>query len=415
MDANHRLANGLLILAVGAGLTLGCGDDEPEKPAGGAGTTGETYAVAAEIETPEGDVLYLGTTPDLSAPFDLLEDGIELPNTSTFRFVGEQVFVAPNDAPTITRYLLDQHGVLQRDATLSFAGLGVTSARDYTIVSATKGYLYDFSTYTAHVFNPQTMTLNNVEIDFSAAHHEERGEIWLYPWRQNHILRDGTLFIPGGWWPEDGPEPRSLVLAFDTEADTVKVLEDDRCVNLSDAIQTENGDLYFFAQHYGLLVNAESIAPCALVIRAGETEFDPDYTLDQLAVLDGRTAMWAYQGPGNTAYLEVPYDERIPGDTLEETFYDAKNDKRLWKLDLETQEASEVGSVDFFNGIRFAFDLNDGRALMPVMWLNDPDDESAGYTVNFYELYQGREPALFEFGEASHAVRGRIAEIAHLR
>src|SRR5688572_18392841 len=89
----------LLLASALTTLATGCGEDESmimpsdgssagdDSSSGGANT--ELYALATEIETPEGDVLYLDVVPDLSVPFDLRRDGIELLNTSTFQAIGE--------------------------------------------------------------------------------------------------------------------------------------------------------------------------------------------------------------------------------------------------------------------------------------------------------------------------------------
>ena len=68
-----------------------------------------------------------------------------------------------------------------------------------------------------------------------------------------------------------------------------------------------------------------------------------------------RIPKYATQGPGSTVFFHIPYDERVEGDTLSSTFYDSANDYRLWKVDLESEETTEITSIDYFNGIRFSF------------------------------------------------------------
>jgi len=406
-----------LLAATLATAALACGDDNDAPPGGGAstGANPELYALAAEIETPEGDVLYLSAVPDLSAPFDLVADGIELPDTSTFQAVGEMVFAAPNDSPTITRYVVDENDRLQRDETLSFAALGVTSTRDYTVISATKAYLFDYAAYKVHVWNPTDMTLSNVEIDLSAARHDERGPLWMAPWRFDHLQRGDQLLIGGGWWDDDnGPAPSSLVLAFDTSNDTVTVLEDNRCVTLGGSKLAENGDAFFFFLAYGIVVN-ESASPCALVIRNGEAQFDPSYAPDLSVMLDGRIPASFYEAGGDAVYAQVPYAERFQPENLEALLFNGGNSNRLWRFDVQTDEATEVTSVDFSAGARWAFPLGDGRGLMPVYSLVDPADEAAGYISDVYEVFQESEPVPFSFGDPSDQVQARLSDIVRLR
>jgi hypothetical protein len=399
-------------------FALGCSDDDDDLPVGGTGVgpNPELYALATEIETPEGDVLYLNVVPDLSAPFDLVADGIELPDTSTFQAVGEMVFAAPNDSPTITRYILDDNDRLQRDQTLSFAGLGVTRARDYVLLSETKAYLFDYEGYRAHVWNPTTMTLSGVEIDLSAARRAERGPLWLAAWRFEYIRRGEQLLVAGGWWDDNnGPAPYSLVLAFDTANDTVAVLEDERCVALGGSKLAANGDAYYYYLPYGVVVNEASHAPCSLVIRAGETQFDPSYSREVPGMFGGRSPTAFYAGSGDTVLVEVPYEERFQPETLEDLFFGAGNNHRIWKLDVATEQAMELSSLDFNGGARWAFPLGDGRGLMPVYSLVDPDDESAGYTSDMYEVFEQQEPVPFAFGDPSDLVQARLSDIIRLR
>lgn len=416
--SHHHRSRLQLLTAMLATTALACGDDSNDPPGGagpGTGANPELYALAAEIETPEGDVLYLNAVPDLSAPFDLVADGIELPNTSTFQAIGEMVFAAPNDSPTITRYVLDENDRLQRDETLSFAGLGVTSAREYALISETKAYLFDYAAYKVHVWNPTEMTLSGVEIDLSAARHDERGPLWLAQWRFDQVRRGDQLLIPGGWWHDDsGPAPQSLVLAFDTVNDSVTVLEDDRCVTLGGSKLAANGDAFFFFLAYGIVVN-ESASPCALVIREGETQFDPSYAPDLPAMLDGRVPSSFYEGGGDAVYVQVPYEERFQPENLEELFFSAGNSHRLWRFDVRTEQASEVASVDFNAGARWAFPLGDGRGLLPIYSLVDPEDESAGYISDVYEVFQQSEPVGFPFGDPSDLVQARLSDIVRLR
>lgn len=426
MKANPRwrIAGFLVILS-----GLACSDDEARiispppddtntapDPAGN-GAEG-VYAVASEIETPEGDVLYLDTVSDLRAPFNPVDTGIEIPNASTFKYIDGQVFVGTGDAPTITRYVLDADGRLQADRTLNFSGVGVTQTRDYTIISPTKAYLYDRETYVAHVWNPSTMELSGTEIDFSGAFHEEYGSVLIFS--AQRILRDGTLFVPGGWVTET-VYPRSLVLAFDTLTDSVQVLEDDRCTLLISTVMSSAGDLFFFPESNALVTS--ELPSCGLVVRQGATSFDTSYVFDAGTALGGRMVFDAYPGPNGSAYLMVPDESRIEANTREEVRLNARNDMRFWKLDLATESAVEVTSVPHFSRVRFSFDIGDGQRLVNVERLdgvledgvaaNDADVSLIKTTL--YELLLDDSPTEFPLGIGSDEVRARIAEIAKLR
>jgi hypothetical protein len=76
------------------------------------------------------------------------------------------------------------------------------------------------------------------------------------------------LFVSGGWWRDEGPYPVSAVFVFDTQADSVEVLESDRCVYLGAPTKAENGDIFFYGDPHAVGVSER--APCTLVIRDGE-------------------------------------------------------------------------------------------------------------------------------------------------
>jgi hypothetical protein len=379
---------------------------------------GPVYAIAAELETPEGDVLYLDTTPDLLAPFDPIATGIELPNASSFKHLGEQVFVGQADAPTIARFLLDASGRLTPAETVSFAAVGVSSARDYALISATKSYLFDRAAAVVHVWNPSTMELSGIEIDFSAAFHEQYGSILIFP--QFGLMRGDQLLVPGGWVGKDGVYARSLVLAFDTQSDEVEILEDERCTMLIAPVAASNGDVYFFPEANALVTSP--LQSCALVIRQGTSAFDMTYHLNLETALDGRLVFDAHPGPLGTAYLMVPDEARIQAANREEVRVNARNDMRLWHMDLARESAEEVTSVPHFSRIRFHFDIGDGRTLINVERLgasapagvaaNDVDVSAIVPTL--YDL-SSDEPVMFPIGIESNEVRARIAEIARLR
>ena len=411
-------------------MALSCSSDDtrvlPQPEAGESGAGGSSghgageqpvYALASEIETPEGDVLYLDTTPDLLAPFDPIATGIELPNASNFKYVGEQVFVGQADAPVITRFLLDAEGRLEQDETLSFAGVGASAGRDYTIVSATKAYLFDRDTSVVHVWNPSTMQLSGTEIDFSAAFHEEYGSVLIFP--QFSLRRGDQLLVPGGWVGDDGVYPRSLALVFDTVTDTVEVLEDDRCTLLIAPVAASSGDVYFFPEANALVTS--TLPSCALVVRQGSNAFDAGYFMNMETALGGRMVFDAHPGPSGTAYLMVPEEERIQATNREEVRINARNDMRLWHMNLDREAAEEVASVPHFSRIRFHFEVGD-RVLINVERLdgevpdgvaaNDADVNSIVPTL--YDL-SGATPVEFPIGIESNEVKARIAAMARLR
>lgn len=191
-------------------------------------------------------------------------------------------------------------------------------------------------------------------------------------------------------------------------------MEDERCVTLASSKLAANGDAYFYYLPYGIVVN-EGTAACALVVRNAETQFDPSYAPDLTSMFGGRIPTAFYGGNGNDAFVEVPYEERFQPENLEDLLFNGGNSHRIWKLDVQTAQASEVSSLDFNAGVRWAFPLGDGRGLMPVYSLVDPEDESAGYLSDMYEVFEQGEPVPFPFGDPSDLVQARLSDVVRLR
>jgi hypothetical protein len=393
-----------------AAFMLGCGDDDVRLlapgPEGAAGNEGATdpgaarYGLAVSVFNPDSSQTYLLTTTDLSArELDVRGQGIELQGY-LFPFAYENAIFVPNeDGPTVTRYALVEGGNLEEGPTLSFASVGYASAMDsfnLPIINATKAYAFDAPNSRAHLWNPQSMTLLSGEIDISMIQRE--GYVARIAADSDAARQQGSLlFVPVGW--EDAvtedARPASGMLVIDTDTDTVvKFLEDERCTEFHSSVRTASGDIYFFTSEHSIVTisggNPEYTS-CALRIRAGQSDFDPDFVLN-LSELTGRpiACCGAWAG-GESAYVPVLYEERVMVSDRRELWSKSNNDYRYWRIALDTGEAREVTSLPFFNtGGPSVYEMSDGRVYRPLTIRPEEGPDQS----TLLELTAGEEPSM---------------------
>jgi len=115
---------------------------------------------------------------------------------------------------------------------------------------------------------------------------------------------------------------------------------------------------------------------CAVRINAGDTGFDPSWSLHYPDLAEGRQgAMFTYLNGGRALFSSF-YDERTRFDTETDAFsYVGSNNWRIWGTDLSSNTASPVERTDF-NGGAFTPIVFDDRLLVMV-----PGGEEDGYAT----------------------------------
>jgi hypothetical protein len=186
--------------------------------------------------------------------------------------------IGDGEAPTITRYSLSENGALVRGDTLSLVSYGVASLWDTLyVVSSTKMYYPDRDNARLIVIDPSAMTIEGtVELPETA----RNGYLSLYGYTPHR--RDGELVFSVGWfdWENDRVLPETGLVVLDTRSDSARLEVDDRCGGITTSVETESGDAYFLSSALAGAthrVGRLSTEPCALRVRAGESEFDADY------------------------------------------------------------------------------------------------------------------------------------------
>lgn len=368
----------------GTGGQKGTGGQE-----GGSNTEDALYALGAGICGPDSCQTYLLTTPSLeSGKLDVRGNGRELQGFINARSYDGALFVPGGEAPTLTRYTVDEAGKLVPGRTLSFAGAGLSASFNgnrIAFISADKAYLFDEATLKALVWNPSEMALTGKEIDISAI--QLSGQDAFVSADESGAQRRGDrLFVPVGWSDSSTYDARPVagMLILDTARDeVVDFFEDDRCTALESTVVAESGDIYYFTSA-AMILSASAVNPdfpsCALRIKADETKFDPDYFLNLSEATGGRIAAWGVPGPSNEAYVQVLYEERSGISDRAELFGSAHNDWRFWRIDLATKKGTEITDFPWFaTSGPPAFRIGDGQVHQSVLTLSG---ESGGLFSN---------------------------------
>lgn len=264
-------------------------------PGADAGAAG-VYLVGKYVETEDSQNTFF-TTVTASRPAELAGLDVEvsgLPSGTGSLVVshGNAVFAPAAISPELTRFELTDSGTLVQGPGLSFASAGVSTVTGWELafVSETKAYLFDGEGSRVLVWNPVTMELSGTVIDLSSAQRE--GLTLGLGVREARQVGE-RLFVPAYWYDADFVDVRtSAVLVLDTGTDQLtRVASDDRCPGYV-LVALPSGDLHmlpdgYFAQEFYLNLEAPRTPLCSLRIRAGQEEFDPDYSQDLGALVGG--------------------------------------------------------------------------------------------------------------------------------
>lgn len=338
-------------LVIALASAAGCGSGDGSEP-GGVGE-GPAYLVGTRVWGDTSTTSYFHVVSSI-------EDGAEIDDTKALEVPGAaKLYALPDlgwfaigggEAPTITRYTIDEDGALARGESISLSSYGVDSLWDTLyIVSPTKAYYPDRAGTQLIVWNPTEMTVTG-----SIALPETARDGFLALYGYAPILRGKTLLISVGWfdWEEnDSVLGETGLIAIDTEADMVSGFEtDDRCGGVTLPITMESGDTYLVSSALAgaaFKLGRLPTEPCALRIQAGETSFDPGYVQDMGALADGALAGEPVPAGGNAVFLRV-FDEGLATIAEDSATYELTGQAawRWARWDVAAKELSPVESLE---------------------------------------------------------------------
>jgi len=282
---------------------------------------------------------------------------------------GNALFTAGFGAPaTMGKYVFNSAGEAQLDQQIIVPGSNSFSSVE--IIDQNKGYATVGGGLSRAVqFSPSEMRITG-EIDLTSA-----GEGLFY---SDMIVRDNNLFIALN---DFGGSGEAMVAVVNLTTNTLeKVISDDRTATLFGTLTTaimaqdENGDIY--VQGSGLFSGKPS---GILRIKAGETDFDPDYFFN-LSTATGGSCFGLYTfGNGNTFTAVSENDDNWFG-------FDGNNPSfRYRKIDLSAQtDGGDLAAAlpNTFAASRTMFFLQTGadEILFPIA--GSSEDALYSYTIS---------------------------------
>ena len=383
MRLAHCLPTRLAALSMlSLGLSFGCGSDGSNGTSGGGatgGSSGSVFGVGANVPLPDGTFGTMtllesleGNQGELS-----LDNSLLAPGGALFFFPEEsngEFFAARNEDLTVTKYRITQDLGFEEIGVVSFANTGISgiSARNL-FISAEKAYFFNRFQRLMIVWNPSTMEVVKT-VALTQTNKEGFLANYAYTLGGNEVpVVNGKALLSMGWVNfENGVALRSTgLLVIDTETDEVEAFhEDERCPLAINVVSTANGDAYFgtyehFLADVATRANDERPA-CILRVRAGETNFDPDFQLSYAEAFGGRVGINLTNAGQDTKVIVRVLDESIVPYTSPDwnEITDTPN-WEFWTLDLETQEVEQLDGFELSPSGTFGF-LVDGEAYIGI-------------------------------------------------
>lgn len=332
------------ILALHAASLVACGDE--------GARTGGRYLIQNVVIGVDGDTSYINALPNLEPQTVDFASAVEVPGWGDLWVIGDMAFVSSGEAPTVTRYAIDDDGVLTEDGTLSFQAYGFSRVglTSQLLVSATKAYAINTVERQAVIWNPTTLAITGT---FALPALPNRDALRLVGPSADRAsaVRDGYAFLVLYWadYDEYAMANDSVILVLDTTTDAVVDAISVPCPELNfSTVDTDTGDVYF--SNWGFSIASTIVhgtaSACAVRILDGERTLDPSFSLTFTDVTDGREASsLRYIGDGR-ALITVHHAERLGPEPDVATIADGA-DYKLWTLDLATRAAMPLETFGF--------------------------------------------------------------------
>lgn len=279
----------------------------------------------------------------------------EFPGWTDAWVYGEYVFLADGEAPTVTRYSVDEDRTLVEEGSISFlnSGAGTAAFWNNLIVSPTKAYLFVIAEREIVVWDPSQMEITKT-ISLPGLDDREGQPLDDSAMDRSAIVRGSRAYIPLIWgdYDEFSFSDDSAILVIDTQTDEVLEILKVDCPTIDVVTIDEDDNLYFSNWVFAVpptLINDKPEA-CAVRIAAGSETIDESWSLTFSDTTDGRQAA-ALRFLGNDqALMSVFHDERVEVnvETHPNELLGSENWK-LWSLDLSSKEAAPL-DLDWNSG-----------------------------------------------------------------
>lgn len=335
---------------------------EPAANSGDAGNTSDAHDAAATLFG-VGTLTY-GEDNMANGYLLLLSDidraGEELELKLAREFAGQSDFtthdgailVANGDDPSVTRFEVNEDGVLEEGDTVSFASYGIASAAFWNnqFVSVDKAYMVNGPTELI-VWNPDTMELEGT-VELPEQEEREGLKVVVGLADRSSVVHEGKFYIPV-YWTDDNYAERSddsVILVVDTKTDDVVDTIAVDCPGLDYATVDDDGKLHFsnWTGGVGTYYVLGTAHNCIATIDASTHEVS---TKTFASITGGHEgAAFKYAGGGRFV-LSVFDEKRADIENAEDPFTPiAGLNWRLWSYDPETENASPIATIDWNSG-----------------------------------------------------------------
>jgi hypothetical protein len=338
----------------------GCDSGALGIAAAGSGTA-PAVMVAVESRSPEGSNFYVGAYPELPAELALSEM-IETPSGQNAAAFGGYIYIWSPDSGIYTRYAVDDALRLSLAGSVSFMNLGGTGNVMTRFISATRAYSMTRDNLQIIVWNPSDMTVSG-SIDTSGALDPEYPD---FDYGEPVAFGDYVAW-PILWSDEANADYKpavDVILASATSDAPAFAISDRRCGGGWSLFVDDTGDLYALGNAYFGFAHffdrdpARHLNDCLLRVRAGSTEFDPDFYVDLDRAANTPAVYHTWQSSGRSVVAATWDPARDPNElTSPDDYWSAPMQRTLIRIDEDASEPiSGIPASAVFSTLNYRLD-----------------------------------------------------------
>lgn len=318
--SEHQQASTHGASTTGNATSAATGDTHESGESGGSDSGGDatgiaphgSVAVITQVFTADEPVSYIVQAPTLAGGVELkLDNAIELPGRALGAGPGARaLFIGGSDSASLTRYLIDDAGVLSNTRAASFINQGVAAIGEYQsqlqFFAADRGYFFHGGTGQMITFNPTELTVSGASQIPGAV---VQGAITTFA--PDPIVDGTTLYFPMGWRGDDNLSvvSQAAVLVVDTVTGQQQLVSDPRCGYVRDGAMGADGNIYLATEAYASAVYRiapdAAPAPCMLRFDPRTRSFDAGFHVALGDLVGGAIAGSIIVGTQGQAYLRV--------------------------------------------------------------------------------------------------------------
>ena len=343
------------------------------------------YAVSTISSAGDESVSYVSLIDKLDGQTLDFAGSREFSGQADLWVANSEIFISDSETLEIGKYTL-QEKALKDAGKVNFSSTGVVEVGFWTSVFISPEKAYVFNTAEAIIWNPKTLEITGT---IKLPELKNRGALEAFAGYSDRaaVVRGKRLFQPIYWTSTENffsYDKASQILVIDIEKDEVIETLEAPCPGLDFATQDDDGNIFYsswvFAPPAAAVVDQPKT--CIIKIPAGDdTKVETAFNVADIA--DGHEGgALRYVGNGK-AVLSVFHLEHATGDKDVQTVAFGPN-WRFWSIDLKTQKAEAIETIDWNAGAAYTSKLGTDTFLLV------PDGDYASTT--FYRATGSIDP-----------------------